>query len=427
MCAVLRLSGPRAQKIAVAAGIRVPEPWHVREQAWRLAEGSCPCRVLFAPEGRSFTGCDLVEIVLPGSRDLVEIALQALVDAGAERAGPGDFSRQALANGRITLPQAEAIQALAAAPTASAARQAVERLRSALAEDIARVREDLLRLRARIEAGLDFVEEDDVRAIEPEALRTRLDELAQSVARWIVAADSIGLEPTVALIGPANAGKSALFARLTGQPALVSPISGTTRDWLEGTWMVGDRALKLIDTAGWFKGQEVASCELHPEYRALRVANGQQETIDQAAIAAGQRMLPGAALILACSAPDAPLPREDARLRFHNLVVIGTKADLPGRDERAALSVSALTGSGLDELRELVEQRFSSTPVGEPRQQYLLRETSVILARLRQDPPPDVLLAEDLRRAADLLGELIGQTTPDAILNVIFSKFCIGK
>jgi tRNA modification GTPase len=399
---VLRLSGPRAQKIAVAAGLELPKPWHVIEHSWRIADGSCPCRVLFAPEGRSFTGCDLVEIILPGSRDLVEIALQTLVDAGAERAGPGDFSRQALANGRITLPQAEAIHALATAPTASAASQAVERLRGALAGDLGRVRDDLLRLRAQIEAGLDFVEEDDVRAIEPEALTARLDELSQSISRWITAADSIGLEPTVALIGPANAGKSALFARLTGQPALVSSIKGTTRDWLEGEWKVGDRMLKLIDTAGW-----------------LDTTND----LDRAALAAGQRMLPGAALILACSAADAPLPRE----YVDNAVVIGTKADLPGRDERAVISVSALTGAGLNELSNFVARRFSTTPVGEPRQQRLLRETASILAHLRQNPPPDVLLAEDLRRAADLLGELIGQTTPDDILNAIFAKFCIGK
>lgn len=404
LCAVLRLSGPRARAVAETAGLSVPPPWRVEGQSWRLAGGACPCRVLFAPQGRSFTGCDLIEVTLPGSRDLVELALHALIGAGASQAAPGAFSRQALANGRLSLPQAEAIHALATAPTEAAARLAVDRLRGALADDVARVREELLRLRAQIEASLDFMEEEDVRAFTPPALQQSIGELADTIARWIVAADSLGQEPVVALVGPANAGKSALFARLTGKPALVSPIAGTTRDWLDGTWMIGDRAVRLIDTAGWLDDL--------PSH------------LDRAALDAARKLLPGAALILACSAPDAPLPKDR---QFERMLVVGTKCDLPGRDERAMVSVSAVTGAGLPQLADIVGEGFAATPAGEPRQQRLLGETAALLARLRRKIPADVLLAEDLRRAADLLGELIGATTPDDILDAIFSKFCIGK
>jgi tRNA modification GTPase len=217
----------------------------------------------------------------------------------------------------------------------------------------------------------------------------------------------LGDEPTVCLVGPANAGKSALFAALTGALALVSPVAGTTRDPLEATWQIGGRTLRLIDTAGW-----------------LEAANG----LEAEAVAAGRSTLAGAALIVVCSAADArcptPLPRECDPQRT---LVLATKADLGGIDERAVLAVSAQTGTGLAALAGLVSERLGGTASGEPRQQRLLLAADAALAPLGLDLPDDALLAEDLRRAAEALGELLGATTPDDVLEAIFSRFCIGK
>ncbi len=405
VAALIRLSGPRAVAIAAAVGLPLAAPWRVAAGDWGLAGGRCPCRVLLAVGPRSFTGYDLVEITLPGSADLVALALDMLLAAGAQVALPGAFARQALGNGRLTLDRAEAILAVAQASDAAAARQAIARLRGAITQDLLHVRTRLIDARAVVEAGLDFIDEADVRAYDPVRLRAVLDELRAVLARWRVAADTSEGEPLVCLVGPANAGKSALFNRLTGAGALVSPIAGTTRDWLDARWSVLGRRVRLIDTAGW-----------------LDTAQG----LDAEGINAGRQMISAAAVVLACSAPDARLAPEV--VLPDGALVIATKADLDAApDARAVLAVSASTGSGLAQLTGLVASRLGGVGAGEPRQQRLLSETDAVLARLVAGLPADELLAEDLRRASDLLGDLLGVTTTDDVLAAIFSRFCIGK
>ena len=404
--AVLRLSGSEAVIIARRAGLKWGPAWTVLAQEWSLAGlPACPCRVLFCPAPHSFTGCDVVEVIIPGAPDLVELALSALIQAGAEPATPGAFTRQALANGRLRLDQAEAVLALTQAAGIEAARQALARLTGVLSEQLGAVRDRLLVLRAQVEAGLDFLEEEDARAYEPTTLRNELHQLRSVVASFRVAADQWEAKPCICLVGAANAGKSALFNRLTGASALVSPVAGTTRDWLDAPWIVAGRALRLVDTAGW---------------------NISNTGLDLAAFQAGQATVTGATLILACSAPDAPLP-EKTSLPEERTLVIATKADLGLADARAALAVSVETGAGLEQLTHLVAERLNSSATGEPRQQRLLAACEVLLGQLCAGLPADELLADDLRRVADLLGELIGLTTPEEVLNAIFSRFCIGK
>lgn len=403
--ALIRVSGPQAVAIAQRVGLTLASPWEIAAHDWPLAGGQCPCRVVLAHGPRSFTGFDQIEITLPGSADLVALALDALITAGAEPALPGAFARQALANGRLTLDRAEAILAVAQAGDAAAAHQAITRLRGALSNDVAAVRQQVIDARALVEAGLDFIDEGDVRAYDPARLRTLLADVRAILARWRVTADAIEGEPVVCLVGPANAGKSALFNRLAGARALVSPVAGTTRDWLDAPWDVGGRRIRLIDTAGW-----------------LDAARG----LDADGIAAGRRTIDGAALVLACSAPDAPLPTMIG-LPI-SAVVIATKADLVATpDSRAVLAVSATDGTGLTQLTGLVTDRLAAVGAGEPRQQRLLAEVDVLLARLTTQLPDDELLADDLRRVGDLLGDLLGITTTDDVLNAIFSRFCIGK
>jgi tRNA modification GTPase len=403
--ALIRISGPQAVVIAPRAGITLASPWQVAAGDWLLAGGLCPCRVVLAHGPRSFTGFDLIEITLPGSADLVTLAVEVLTTAGAEPALPGAFARQALANGRLTLDRAEAILAVAQAGDAAAAHQAITRLRGALAADVAAVRQQVIDARAVVEAGLDFIDEGDVRAYDPTRLCAMLAAVRGVLARWRVTADAIEGEPVVCLVGPANAGKSALFNRLAGARALVSPLAGTTRDWLDAPWEVGGRRVRLIDTAGW-----------------LDAARG----LDAEGIAAGRRTIDGAALVLACSAPDAPLPTNVTLPT--TALVIATKADLTAApDARAVLAVSASDGTGLPQLAGLVTDRLAAVGAGEPRQQRLLTEVDLLLARLTANLPDDELLADDLRRVGDLLGDLLGVTTTDDVLNAIFSRFCIGK
>lgn len=384
--ALIRLSGPEAFAIAEAAN----------------ALATVPCRILRHRGPRTATGYDLIEILLPGSPDLVELVLDALVAAGARRAGPGDFTRQAVARGRLTLDRSAAVLALAQAGDARAAREALGRLRGSLADDLGPVRERLLGLRARIEAGLDFLDEHDVVAPERTGLAAELAELAARIDRWRVAADSLEGRPLVCLVGAPNAGKSALFAALSGEAALVSPIAGTTRDHLEADLDLDGLGVCLADTPGW-----------------LEAATG----LDGRAVAAGRSLAAGASVVLACAAPDAPLPGSLP----DGVVVIATKADLGApADPRAVLAVSAEDGTGLEALRGLIARLAAPASGGDPRQRRLIEAAREDLRRARALPADD-LLADDLRRASERLGDLLGTTTPDDVLDAIFARFCIGK
>ena len=404
--ALVRLSGPRAAAIAARAGLTVPAAWCIHAQEWEIPAGSLPCRILHAPEGRSATGETLIEITVPGSAAVVELALAALRGCGAEDAQPGAFTRQALARGRLRLDQAEALLALTSASDAITAQRALGRLRGELGLAVARLRDRLLGLRALVEAGLDFLDEADVRAFEAGWMRDELGQIRAQLARWQVA--TLGAEgpPLIVLAGPANAGKSTLFQTLTGAQVLISAQAGTTRDVLEEEIALQGRRVRLADTAGW-----MASAD----------------PLEAQAEAAGRRLLAAATVIVACSAPDAPLP-ETHGLPPATTVILGTKADLGhAADARAVLTICASRAEDVARLVALLAGRLADTAASEPRQGRLLAQCDAILTRLVAQLPADELLAEDLRSLARLLADLLGETTSDEVLGAIFSRFCIGK
>jgi tRNA modification GTPase len=408
--AILRLSGDAACAIARAAGLVLGEPRGVREGAWPLVGGLCPVRVWWLVAPHSFTGEETVEIALPGAPDLVDLAIDALCVAGAQRAGPGDYARRALANGRLSLDRVEAILAIAHAGNAEAAQRAVTALRSRLADELEPLRDRLLMLRARVEAGLDFAAEEGVSGIEADDLARELTHIAEVLTRWHVGAEAIETDPVVALVGPANSGKSALFRALTGHQALVSPIAGTTRDVLEAPWLVAGRQVRLLDTAGW-----------------LDAMTGSPNVLDAAAISAGKTATTGACLFVACSAPDAVLPAT-IDLPDERTLVVATKADLGIREARAVVACSTREAAGCDALIALVAERIGAVASGSPRQARALAEALALCRRVQVTSLADeVLVAEDLVAVADLLGDVIGATTPDDVLNAIFTRFCIGK
>ncbi|MDR1536188.1 MAG: 50S ribosome-binding GTPase [Planctomycetota bacterium] len=392
---------------------------------------SCPARVLLFPAPRSYTREDMAELLLPGSPALLGAGLAALVAAGAREAAPGEFTFRAFRNGRLSLGQAEAVEAVIRAESAGQSRAALFRLGDANREAIGKWRESALDLAARIEARLDFPEEEPAGdfARELSGLAADLERAGAAAADFPEAV--VPGWPRLALVGRPNAGKSSLFNRLLGSEAsLVSPAASTTRDSLlrEVEWE-GTR-LSLSDNPGY-----------HPEGDA-----GQKMASDL-----GRRRLAGNDII--CWVLDASVPLDSAAGEFAgelgaNPVVLLNKRDLPeatgpgeignllaGRGLAAAaiFRVSARTGAGLEEARRFLAELAAGTG---NRAQWSRRESLELAAALafsreagRELAAPErlELAADSLRRAAESFSRALGEGYAETVLARIFSSFCLGK
>ncbi|WP_182830356.1 tRNA modification GTPase [Tautonia rosea] len=422
---LVRLSGPEALTIA----------WAIVE----LAEGSEPDRnrpswrtgtidldglpldasVTFWPGSRTYTGQPMAEIHTTGSPPLLRRVLGFCLERGARLAEPGEFTLRAFLSGRIDLTQAEAVLAVIDSQSLMQVEVALQQLAGGLAGPIEGVRDRLLDTLAHLEAGLDFVDEADV---DPIGRQRLADDLARDAIELATLADRFqgrdrpsGL-PRVVLVGPPNAGKSRLFNALTGgDHALVSPIAGTTRDYLSASIHCEGLRIDLIDTAGI----DETGDPIEAEAQALRAA--------QAA---------GADLLLDCRSIDAPhvvdLPGDRPRL------VVWTKMDRSNGDHpEGTIVTSAVTGRGLDELRQAIASSLRAraaehdpTGMTSARCRDGLMRASRALANaseaIRLDAG-DELVAVDLRDAVEELGRVIGAEIDDAILDRIFRRFCIGK
>ncbi|MGC1276570.1 MAG: tRNA modification GTPase [Planctomycetaceae bacterium] len=444
--AILRISGDGCRD--AVRSIFVPDcddRWKAAKVAarhtgrLRLTEPALdlPATAAVWPTRRSYTGQPLVELQLPGSPPLVEAALAELYRAGVRPARPGEFTLRAFLAGRIDLVQAEAVLGVIDAVDHRELDSALRQLAGGLSGRLADVRSDLLMLLADLEAGLDFVEED-IEFVSREAATARvtgarqvIDELlADASERWRDAGRA-----RVVLAGLPNAGKSTLFNAIVGKDhAIVSPVAGTTRDWLTADVEFDEAAVELIDTAGW----ETASDDLGVAMDELRA-----------------EQLERADLIVWCSAADAP-PRwrdDDAQLRerlgalHEKTIVIDSKIDLaPGEPLRAArvqpdgddLAVSAVTGEGLARLQHRIafelaversgsRQMMGSTAARGRQSLEAARDALDRALAASADGFGDEIVASELRLALDGLAAVLGTIYTDDVLDVLFSRFCIGK
>ncbi len=387
--------------------------------------------LLLWPNHRSYTGEVLAELHLPGAPVLLEEVLEQIHVLGARPAERGEFTLRAFLAGRIDLVQAEAVLGVIDAGNEQELKTALSQLGGGLSEKISITREQLLLHLADLEAGLDFVEEDIEFVSRPELLQ-RLQEAAHWVDLLLQQAHE-RLQTTgrrkVVLAGQPNAGKSTLFNALAqADAALVSPIAGTTRDYLSTTIDCDGVPVEIIDTAGYETardGIELAAAELRDDQ--FRRAD----------------------LILWCRAAslsesesqhDFDLCSEFAVPSRPQMLVL-TKSDLASEDavprsEEATL-VSGTSGSGIELLKSRVAHHFSSaTPPSEiigstaARCVESLRQSRSGLERaesLIQQGAGDELIAVELRDVLDQLGKIVGQVYTDDILDRIFSRFCIGK
>jgi tRNA modification GTPase len=417
--AVVRLSGPRAfEAAAVLAGpIGAARTASLR---WLVdpASGEPLDQALLLPFAgpASFTGEDVVELHLHGSPAVVRSVLAALASApGLRSAEPGEFTRRALLNDRLDLGQVEGLGDLIAAETAAQRRQAVNLMRGALTRLAEGWRQDLLRVLAFVEASIDFADEElpsDLLERLTADLASTVSSIESEVSRAHVA-ERVREGFEVALVGPPNVGKSTLLNALAGrEAALTSEVAGTTRDVIEVRADLGGHALTILDMAG---------------------IRDTPETVEQMGVARARTRATEADLRLFLL--DSPADRDTLGVPVQpGDITILAKADL--RPPSAALTVSGLTGQGLDALLSLIaatlqDRAAIAGTLSHDRQRAAARDcaaaAAAALLELRRSDPRVELASEELRRALRALDFLDGKVDVEAVLDVIFHSFCLGK
>lgn len=381
----------------------------------------------------SFTGENVVEISVHGSRWIQSQLIQSLIEAGCRMALPGEFTRRAFASGRLDLAQAEAVADMIASSSRAAHRLAMSQMRGVFSKKIDAIRDELLQLASLLELELDFSEED----VEF-ASRSRLLELSDTlsvrlrqVASSFRAGEAIKDGVPVAIIGKTNAGKSSLLNALVAEDrAIVSDIHGTTRDIVEDTVVIGDYLVRFQDTAGLRETEDpIESIGIKRSRNAARnarlviyVLDSKSDTTPCEAIA------------------------ELSEIEQNQLIIVANKIDIADSfdlevwakafPEAKILPCSALNGNGVEELKGIISQWLASDTeeadiiVTNARHASALTEASeslrIFAEALRQGIPTD-LAAQDLRQAIYSLSSITGAITTPEILKNIFEHFCIGK
>jgi tRNA modification GTPase len=411
--AVLRVSGPHAFEMVRAFAGDLPKPRRAAVRALRdPADGALLDRaiVLCFPGPNTATGEDLAEFHLHGGRAVVRAVEAALAARpGLRSAEPGEFTRRALIHGRIDLSEAEGLGDLLMAETEAQRRSAIRSAEGAVRRAVEDWTDRLLGLAARVEAELDHSDEDDVADA---ALLPVIRSGAASLAADIEAiADRPPVERLrdgirVVLAGPPNAGKSSLLNAMAGRDAaIVSPISGTTRDRIEAPVVRGGIAWLLIDTAGLaaLPGDEI---------EAIGIARAQAAQVE--------------ADILLWLGDETP-PAHD------HLLWLNPRADLPGRGaSEGRLSLSSRTGEGIDALWQALA-RLAGDLLPPPDQMALnarqreLSQGAAAALRAIERENDLLLIAEHLRSAMRAFDAITGRAGVEAMLDALFGRFCIGK
>jgi tRNA modification GTPase len=429
---VVRISGPLARAVTTAS-VRFPSELRPRmatlgellDDADQIVDQVV---VTYFAAPRSYTAEDVVEISCHGAPVVLRHCLDRATRLGARLAEPGEFTLRAFLNGRIDLPQAEAVRDLIDATTLYQARVAALQTKGSVSRRLTPLKNELLELISLLEAGIDFAEDDISVAPVTEILR-RLEPVHKqtvALARSFLYGNLVRTGFSLAIVGRPNAGKSSLFNCLLRQDrAIVTNIPGTTRDLVSETAEFAGIPVRLIDTAGIRETGEV---------------------IEKLGIERSFQAMSDADLTIVVLDGTAELNSEDDALIAHarengRCLVVVNKSDLLRSDSAQSAQyprVSALTGHGIAELRIAVldqlippdEREMQGGFITSIRQEHLLSEASKMLAKAleaaKQGLPHELLLL-DLYCALQPFDAITGATTADDILNRIFSSFCIGK
>ena len=464
---VIRLSGPEAlsiaDKVVTCNGtpLSSTDGYRIRYGTVLDNDGETVDNVLVsvfrAPH--SYTGEDSAEISCHASGYIVQTIIGLLLDAGARSAGPGEFTRRAFVNGKMDLAQAEAVADVIAAQDKAAHRVAMNQLKGGYSKELGKLRAKLLKMTSLLELELDFSEEDvefasrDEMSLLVNDVLHHVSTLASSFKRGNAVKNGL----PVAIIGPANSGKSTLLNAIIGEDrAIVSDIAGTTRDTIEEVINVGGISLRFIDTAG---------------------IRDTEETVEKIGIGRSLKKMQEASIILGILDPargfssmknDVQFFLSNVDLSEQKLILVLNKIDLieDGNEADSAVNknvirgneivslienksidiplvkISAKTGEGLVDLMSTLSNKASdlvgtsdSTLVTNLRHYEALRKSEAPLRRVLSGlgatdhgtPLPPDLIAQDLREALHYIGSIVGEISTDEVLGSIFREFCVGK
>ena len=427
--AVFRISGPQARQALVSLGVDKPLAPRMATLV-KLFEPAAPhvptatlideALALYFPAPHSFTGEDVVELHTHGSRAVITMLLEALRQCASLRlAEAGEFARRAFMNGKMDLAQAEGLGDLIDAETKTQQTQAIRQIRGELSKRIAELRNRVLLPLALLEAYIDFPDEEIPESVLLDATM-QIDALIRELETLLddgKIGEKIREGLDVVIFGPPNAGKSSLLNALAKRDAaIVSSEAGTTRDLIEVHMEIGGYAVTLVDTAGLR--------ETIGEIEAEGIRRAQTRTA-QADI---KIFLCDAESLEEHLAEMAPLIDEKT-LILVNKIDIKTPAQIP----HGALQISIKSGSGMDQFVDELQKRIAARMehIGTPlitraRHRESWQRALTHLQRFNTHIPLE-LMCEELRIAATAIGRITGKIAVDDLLDVIFSRFCIGK
>lgn len=439
---IVRLSGPESIHIVnrLFQGKNLEEvPSHtlhygkIIDPKTKVVTDEVIVSVMRAP--KTFTVEDVVEINCHGGMIAVNRILELVLDAGARLAEPGEFTKRAFLNGRIDLSQAEAVMDVIQSQTNQAMHVALNQLEGKLSRLIKTLRQHLIETIAHVEVNIDYPEYDDVEEMTHEMMDEKTAIVLEEIEKLLqVAKQGKILREGIktAIIGRPNVGKSSLLNALVQEDrAIVTDIAGTTRDVIEEYVNVRGIPLKLIDTAGIRETDDV---------------------VEKIGVERSQQVLATADLILFMLNNNEPLTDDD-RMIFSSLeglhyIVIVNKTDLPTQldvaeigklaGDKQVITTSLLHDEGVDELEAAIAELFfdekivqhDAVYISNVRHIHLLKQAKQALEDAREglvlNMPLDIVQI-DVRRTWEYLGEIIGDTASESLIDQLFSQFCLGK
>ena len=438
---IIRVSGPEAVSVAgrIFSGMRGKslEDQHAFTMHYgHICEGGeildeVLVSVMRSPH--SYTGEDTAEINCHGGVISVKRVLDAVLRAGARLAEPGEFTKRAFLNGRIDLSQSEAVMDIIAAKNERALQNSLRQLQGGLSDKVKKIRQDILYETARIEAALDDPEHLSLDGY-TEILKEHTEAMISGIEKLLENSDSgilmkEGIKTVIA--GKPNAGKSSLLNLLAGEErAIVTDIAGTTRDVLEEQINIRGITLRLLDTAG---------------------IRSSDDRIEQIGVEKARKHMEDADLIICVLDRSVPLDENDREiLRFikekkaivllnkNDIDPVLTEEDIAAMTETDVISFSAVTGEGMEQLKDKIEHMFlkgdlelnEEICVTSTRHKTALREAAaslkLVLESIENEMPED-FYSIDLMGACEALGQITGESAGEDLVNEIFSRFCMGK